>query len=379
MSQTSQTPDTARSLTEAREETMHRATEIAVRLGVIAIVVAWCLQIVAPFVGIVIWGLIIAVALKSPYDAIARAIGDRPQLAASIIVLLGFSVVVVPAVLLSETLVSGAHDFADHIANGSVEIPPPPPHVVDWPIIGDPVFEFWSLASENLKAALARLGPQLKAVSAWLLEVAAAVGAGLLQLIVSLFIAGVMLSRSGSQVGAVTRFASRLAGPEKGPALAELARATISSVVNGIVGVALIQSLLAGLGFVLAGVPAAGLWALLVLVAAVVQIPSSLVMIPPIMMVFSTASTTVAIVFTVWCMAVGLVDNVLKPILFGRGVELPMIVIFLGAIGGMLSMGIIGLFVGAVVLGVGYELVNAWVDGDAAAGIEASDEPSSNP
>ncbi|MBW2391565.1 MAG: AI-2E family transporter [Deltaproteobacteria bacterium] len=351
---------------------MRRATEIAVRLGAIAIVVAWCLQIIAPFVGIVIWGLIIAVALQGPYDAIARRVGGRRQLAAAIIVLLGIAVVVVPAVLLSETLVSGAQNFAEDIADGSMDIPPPPSHVVDWPIVGEPVFEFWSLASRNLKAALEKLGPQLQAVSAWLLKAAAAVGAGLLQMIVSLVIAGVMLSRSGVRAGIVRRLASRLAGPEKGPALAELARATISSVVNGIVGVALIQSLLSGIGFVLADVPAAGLWALFVLVAAVVQIPAGLVMVLPIMIVFSTASTTVAIVFTAWCVFVSLADNVLKPMLFGRGVELPMIVIFLGAIGGMLTMGIIGLFVGAVVLGVGYELFNAWIDADADADADAT-------
>ncbi|MBW2725890.1 MAG: AI-2E family transporter [Deltaproteobacteria bacterium] len=372
MSETTPTPTPANDLSEAREETMRRATEIAVRLGAIAIVVAWCLQIIAPFVGIVIWGLIIAVALQGPYDAIARRVGGRRQLAAAIIVLLGIAVVVVPAVLLSETLVSGAQNFAEDIADGSMDIPPPPSHVVDWPIVGEPVFEFWSLASRNLKAALEKLGPQLQAVSAWLLKAAAAVGAGLLQMIVSLVIAGVMLSRSGVRAGIVRRLASRLAGPEKGPALAELARATISSVVNGIVGVALIQSLLSGIGFVLADVPAAGLWALFVLVAAVVQIPAGLVMVLPIMIVFSTASTTVAIVFTAWCVFVSLADNVLKPMLFGRGVELPMIVIFLGAIGGMLTMGIIGLFVGAVVLGVGYELFNAWIDADADADADAT-------
>jgi predicted PurR-regulated permease PerM len=145
----------------------------------------------------------------------------------------------------------------------------------------------------------------------------------------------------------------------------------VSSVVQGIVGVALIQAVLAGAGFIVAGVPAAGLWALMVLVAAIVQIPVVLVVILPIVLVFSTASTTVAALFTIWCLFVSTIDNILKPILFGRGVKVPTIVIFLGAIGGMLAMGIIGLFVGAVVLGVGYELLKDW--------IESSGEDSASP
>ena len=144
----------------------------------------------------------------------------------------------------------------------------------------------------------------------------------------------------------------------------KLARATVSSVVQGIVGVALIQAILAGVGFVAADVPGAGLWAMLVLVSAIVQLPVGLVVIPPILLVFSSASTTVAVLFTLWCVFISLVDNFLKPILFGRGVEIPTIVIFVGAIGGMLTMGIIGLFVGSVVLAVGYELFKAWIEED---------------
>jgi predicted PurR-regulated permease PerM len=207
------------------------------------------------------------------------------------------------------------------------------------------------------------MGPQLKAVSTWLLHAAGSAGAGLFQLIASVIIAGVLLMRTAERSQLITRMATRLAGPKQGPDLAELAVATVKSVVQGIVGVAVIQAVLAGIGFIVTGVPAAGLWALLVLVAAVVQLPVVLVMIPPVLLVFTKASTTVMVAFTLWCLFVSLLDNFLKPILFGRGVKVPTVVIFIGAIGGMLSMGIIGLFVGAVVLGLGYELFNAWIAG----------------
>ncbi len=366
----SQSPAPQNEVTKAREESMRRATDIAVRLGALAIIVAWCLTIIAPFVGIVAWGLIIAIGVTGPYESVTKALGGRRGLAAALFVLLGLVLLVTPAVLLSETLVSGAQRFAREISDGSLAVPPPPPNVADWPIIGSQIHDVWSLAYENLTAALAMLGPQLKAVSTWLLGAAGSVGAGLLQLFGSLIVAGFMLSRGAERTKAVAKLGSRLAGAQRGPALAALASATVSSVVQGIVGVALIQSILAGVGFMAADVPGAGIWAMFVLVAAIVQLPVVLVLIAPVLLVFSSASTPVAVAFTLWCGFITIVDNFLKPLLFGRGVEVPTIVIFVGAIGGMLTMGIIGLFVGAVVLGVGYELFRVWLEED-----EASAQP----
>ncbi|MCP5041609.1 MAG: AI-2E family transporter [bacterium] len=355
----------------AREETLHRATEIAVRLGVLAIIAFFCLKIVAPFIAIVAWALIIAIGAAGPYEYLARAVGGRRGLAATLCVLVGLAVMIAPAVLLSESLVSGAQHFAKDVSDGAMEIPPPPASVAEWPVVGQPLFELWSLAYENLTAALTRFSPQLRAVSTWFLHAAGAVGAGLLQLIVSLLLAGVLMSRGRDRTDAIEKLAIRLAGRTRGPEFARLTQATISSVVQGIVGVALVQSILAGLAFIVADIPAAGLWAMGVLVAAIVQLPVVLVMIPPILLAFSTHSVAVAVAFTIWCVAVTLVDNVLKPILFGRGVKLPTLVIFIGSIGGMLAMGIIGLFIGAVVLGVGYELFNAWIAEDDVATSEA--------
>jgi len=338
------------------------AIEIFVRLGMIILILGWCLQIVAPFVGIVIWSLIIAIAADSPFDRLAARLGGRRNLTAMLVVVIAMLAFAVPTVMLSETLVSGAQSFASDLAAGEVEVPAPAASVKEWPIIGERVFETWQLASQNLGEAASRLRPQLEAISRWLLHAAGSAGAGILQLFASLVIAGVMLARSEGRQKAFHRFTSRIAGDVRGPEFAKLTNATIQSVVQGILGVALIQTLLAGLGFMVAGIPAAGLWALLVLVSAVVQLPVVLVMLAPIFIGFSSMGTTAAITFAVWCIFVSLVDNVLKPMLFGRGVEVPMLVIFLGAIGGMLSMGIVGLFLGAVVLALGYALFNAWLE-----------------
>lgn len=347
---------------EELTSTIRSVIEVSIRLGAIALLVVGCLVIVAPFVSIVLWGLIIAIAADAPFEAIARAFGGRRGLTAAFVVTVTLLVLLVPIVRLSESLVSGAQSFAHDVSDGTVHVPPPDPSVAEWPVIGPRLFENWTAASENLAQALSGAKPQIQAISRWLLGAAGSAGAGVLQLVGSLLIAGVMLSRGEGRRRALERFAIRMAGPERGRKLTQLANATVRSVVQGILGVALVQAVLAGGGFMLAGVPAAGLWALLVLVAAVVQLPVALVMIPPLIIAFSKIGGLTAVLLLVWSLAVALLDNVLKPILFGRGVEVPALVIFMGAIGGMLTMGIIGLFLGSVVLALGFALFMAWLE-----------------
>jgi predicted PurR-regulated permease PerM len=164
------------------------------------------------------------------------------------------------------------------------------------------------------------------------------------------------------------RAIARRIAAERGTEFATLAGATVRSVAQGILGVALIQSFLAGLGFLVVGIPGAGLWALLGLFFCVVQVGLLPVALPALIYVFATAEPVTAVVFTIWTLAVSLIDNVLKPLLLGRGVRVPTVVIFLGAIGGFLTEGIIGLFVGAVVLVLGYRLFQAWLEPETAAG-----------
>jgi predicted PurR-regulated permease PerM len=277
--------------------------------------------------------------------------------------LLVLVVLVVPAVMLSGTLVDSAHSFAMQLHAGTWAIPPPPEGVSKWPLIGEWLASFWSLASENLGAALHMIEPQLKTVGTWLLSAAAGAGFGILQFAVAIIIAGVLLAHSSGAHYAAHAIATRFAG-ERGAEIADLAEATVRSVARGILGVALIQTLLAGLGFLIAAVPGAGFWAMLCLVFAVVQIGISPITIPIVIYVFSTADIVTAVLFLVWNGFVTLLDNILKPILLGRGVEVPMIVIFVGAIGGFLASGIIGLFVGSVVLVLGFKLFLAWLNED---------------
>jgi predicted PurR-regulated permease PerM len=338
-------------------------TDTAIKLTIAALLAIWCFRIIAPFVGPVAWGLVIAIAATGFYERLLGIVGGRTKPAIALFILTGLSVLIIPSVMLSETLVSGGKGIADQLAQGTLQIPPPPASVEGWPFIGESLYPIWLLASQNLQAAVGQLEPQLKALSKPMLAMAGSAGLGLLQMMLSIVIAAVFLAHYEGTQAFIRRIATRLAGP-RGNELATLSSATITSVTVGILGVACIQSLLAGIGFMIAGIPAAGLWALFVLIAAVIQLPVILLMIPIVLYAFTAASTTVATVFAVWCLFVSLVDNVLKPILFAKGgADVPVLVIFLGSIGGMVSSGLIGLFIGPVVLALGYEVAGAWIGG----------------
>jgi predicted PurR-regulated permease PerM len=340
---------------------VRRAVEAAIRVGLLALLVLWCFQIVRPFVVPIVWGIIIAVAVYPLYDGLQAALGKRRVIAAVVFTILMLVLLIWPTVLLGTTLAESVRLLAIQIGDGTIAIPPPPESVAHWPVIGEPIARFWQLASENLGGALDQIRPQITSLSRWLLSAAASVGLGILQFAAAIIIAGVLLTHAAGGGRVAHAIAVRLAG-ESGTTYADLGQATLRSVARGILGVALIQSLLAGLGFLAVGIPAAGLLALVCLLLAVVQIGPGIVLIGAVVYVFSTADTTIAVVFLIWSIFVGLLDNVLKPLLLGRGVRVPMVVIFVGAIGGMLASGIIGLFVGSVVLALSYTLFTAWVN-----------------
>ena len=231
--------------------------------------------------------------------------------------------------------------------------------------MGEAAYDLWSRATQNLMSVLAPIRPQLVKLGTGVLSMAAGLGFALLQSVLAIVVAGVLLANDAGAGQVARAIGLRVAG-ERGAEFVELAGATVRSVAQGVLGVALIQSALAALGFLAVGIPGAGLWALIGLLLCVVQIGLLPVTLPIVIYVFATANTWVAVVFTVWTVLVSLLDNVLKPILLGRGVRVPTIVIFLGSIGGFLSAGIVGLFVGSVVLVLGYTLFRAWLDPQAA-------------
>jgi len=338
-----------------------RAIEATIQIGLVVLLLYWCFKIGQPFLQIILWGIIIAVAIHPGYERLKSALGGRDRLTATLITLLALIILLVPSYLLSQSLIDTAKEYSAHLDAGTLTLPPPSESVRTWPLIGEPFYNFWSLAANNLGAALSKMIPQLKKFGIPMLSAAAGAGVGILKFVVSIIIAGVLLANAAGGGQAAQAIAVRLAG-ERGTRVVKLAGATVRSVALGILGVALIQTFLASLGFLIVGVPGAGLWALLVLILAVVQLPTILILGPIIVYVFSTGSTVTAVVFAIWSILVGISDAFLKPLLMGRGVDVPMLVIFIGAIGGFILSGIIGLFVGAIIFALGYKLFLAWLN-----------------
>lgn len=342
------------------ERPLRLATEITIRLGALALLIGWCGVILFPFLLPLAWGAILAVALHGPCQMLSQRLGTRPVLASALVVVALLGAVIVPGVLLANSLAGETQSLVASWQSGQLKVPAPPAHVAQWPVVGKSVHAFWTLASENMDAALGKLQPYLKSAVGWLVAGAARVGLALLEFVLAILIGGALLATAGRSGAGALAFAGRLGGA-KGHHLADLAIATIRGVTRGILGVALIQSLLAGLGLLVAGVPTAGLLTVLMLVLCVVQLGVGIVMIPATVWLFANADTATAVMFGVWTLLLLPLDNVLKPLLMSQGLEVPILVIFLGAIGGFLSHGIIGLFVGAVVLVLGYELFVQWL------------------
>ena len=341
--------------------TQQRVVELVIRLGVLLVLVLWCFTILEPFVLIIAWGAIVAVALHPVFNKVAAALGGREKFTAILLAGSLVAMLVVPSYMLTDSLVASARFLSEASESGEIFIPAPPEGVADLPLIGEDAYALWKEAADNLPKFLEDFTPQFKAVGAWLLSTITGTGLTILQFIISFVIAGVFLATAEKGAGATESLAIRLAG-NKGPEFATLASGTIRNVALGIVGVSLLQTALLALGYLVIGLPGAGFWALITLILCIVQIGPTIVAVGAIIYVFSTADTLPASIFAVWTFVMMICDSFLKPIVFGRGASVPTLVIFLGAIGGMLAYGIIGLFVGAVVLSVGYKLYEAWLE-----------------
>jgi predicted PurR-regulated permease PerM len=350
------------------DKAFHKRTmDAAIRIALLALLVLWCFNIIRPFIMPVLWGAIMAVAIYPLYVKAYTAFGGRQKLTATLITLLALALLITPTVMLSGSLVENSQALAEQVETGTLVVPPPSESVKEWPLVGEKTYAAWKLASVNLEAALKKFKPQVTAVSKWALSAAAGVGGGILMFIVSIFIAGAFMVFGDGGSKAIEVIAGRVMGKQGGTEFVELAGATIRSVAQGVLGVALIQSTLAAIGLLVMGVPYAGVWAALVLLLAIVQLPPLLILGPIVVYEFTVAETVPAIIFMVWSLIVSVSDGFLKPLFLGRGMEIPMLVILLGAIGGMILSGIIGLFVGAVVLAVGYSLFEAWLAQEAPA------------
>ena len=313
------------------------------------------LLIVQPFILLLVWAIILAVAIFPIYHRLAgRFSGGKRKWTTLLFTLVIAVVLFIPGYYLASATVRGTRVIVEQLEEDSLHVPRPDPSVAEWPLIGERLYE------NTQQYALDHKEVFLEGGSVLLGSVGGFVGS-LLLFVISFFIAVAFMYNA--EMGYVTAqiFLKKMMG-SKSEEILKIARDTIRGVVKGILLVGIIQAVLALIGLEFAGVTPAGVWAFLVLIFAIVQLPVLLVMIPPIIIVFSTHDTTSGIIFAIYAIAVSLSDSILKPMLLGKGLQTPVIIILIGSIGGLLLHGIIGLFVGAVVLAVAHRLYTFWIE-----------------
>ncbi|WNV07767.1 AI-2E family transporter [Tardiphaga sp. 709] len=337
--------------------------QLVVRVGLLALLVIWTFIVIRSFVPILAWSGVLAVAFYPAFNWLAKLLGGRPRTAATILTIVNLGIVIGPATWLGLSAVDGVRQLADDLSAGNLVIPSPPEHIKEWRFVGPQLYEIWSRAFSNIRTVLREVAPYLKPLAGTMLTLAGSVGVGTLKFLLSVLIAG-FLFPYGAQLAAGGRRLLSLIVPEQSEHLLDLAGATIRAVSQGVIGVAVLQALLAGIGFKMAGIPSAGLLAFAVMLLTIIQIGAAIVILPVVIWIWMDKDFTTALLLTVFLGFVGVLDNILKPLVMGRGLTTPTLVIFIGVIGGTLAHGIVGLFIGPIVLSVAWELMAAWMRED---------------
>jgi predicted PurR-regulated permease PerM len=334
--------------------------DVAIRLAILALLLYWSFFLILPFIEIAIWSVVLTVALYPVYDWIVDRLGGRRRLAAALLTLLNLLIVIGPATWLALGLIDSLRTLSNQLDFSVLALPPPPMKVKSWPLVGEPIYQFWDLASTNLQAAFAKIAPQLKPLGGVLVKIAAGAGTGTIKFFVAIIVAGFLFSPAPFLADAF-RSLSRTIAEERGTKFVAIAGATIRAISRGVIGISVLQAILAGLGLLAVGIPGASLITSAVLILGIMQIGPSILLVPVIIWSWMTMETTSALLFTAYMIPVTLLDNVLRPLVFGRALDTPMLVILIGVIGGTVSYGITGLFLGPIVLAVLWDLLSAWI------------------
>ena len=349
-----------------------RLLDVLIRAALLGLLAVLCYVVFAPFLTLMAWAVILAITLYPLHRSLARRVGGRQGLAATILVVCGVLLIITPTALLLNSFGSSVHDFVGAVQQNTLKVPAPRERIREWPFVGERVYDFWSRAHTDLPGLVESMQPKIGELARKALAIVASIGLGLLQFLASFIIAGILMAYGEAGTRGSRAIFERFIGGHRGQSFAGLATATIRAVAQGVIGIAFVQALLVGLALLVAGIPWAGVLAAITLVLSIVQIPALIVILPAIAYIWASGNygSGAAIAYTVILLISGMADNVLKPIMLGRGVDAPMPVILLGALGGLATRGILGMFVGATLLALGYQIFMGWVaaNPDAAGG-----------
>lgn len=328
-----------------------------VRMGIIAVFAYWSAKLIAPFALITVWAGILSVALYPIFDVLSRLLGGRRVFAAVVLVAACLFVIIGPLALVAMNFAETIHKLLAGV--GDFALPRAPEQLRQLPLVGTQLYAAWNQAANNLAAAVITFQTPLRELGGIIVVKLASIGGSILSFIASVLLCGVLLTVSSRLTSGIQILASRIGG-ERGVGFAKLASTTVRNVSRGVIGVAFLQTLLCGLIFIAFDIPVRGALTFAVFVLCIMQIGPGLVLVPAIIWVWFSWPFKVAVLFTLIAVPVMLLDNILKPILMSRGLSTPMPVILIGVIGGTISYGLIGLFLGPIVLSVFYDLALAW-------------------
>ncbi|MFV0360154.1 AI-2E family transporter [Tropicimonas sp.] len=348
-----------------------RTIDLLIRIAILAVFLYLVLTLVAPLTMLMLWAGILCIAIFPLHTALSRWLGGHRVLSAIILTVLGIVLAVGPVAALALGIVEGGHNLIVRIEAGQIRLPPPDEAVKAWPVVGPRLYSFWADAHSNIAGLVQNYGPPaLRAGQALLIRLAG-FGVDLLTLLLSILVMGVLLVTGPDIMKVLRRFADRIYRGN-GPALLETAGATVRNVSRGVIGVAAVQALLSGILMSAFGIAAAGPLALVILVLCIVQIGSGVVLIPLSIWAWTSMSPQQALVFTVFAVAITFVDNILRPLMMSQGLKTPFLAILVGLIGGVIAYGVVGIFVGPVIIAVFIDLFTVWIG-------TAEDEPDTRP
>jgi predicted PurR-regulated permease PerM len=328
---------------------------------IIAGMAVGALVIVQPFVTPILWSGVVVMATWPVMLRVQRALWGRRALATTVMTLALVLVFIVPLVLAGATIVAHLGDIGAWIRSLAASPPAPPEWLHRVPVAGDQIARAWSeVVSGGVQGLAQRLLPSLDDAARWAGATLGGFGALLLKFVLVVVVAAILFMKGESAADAVLRVARRLAA-ERGERACRVATRAIRAVALGVVVTALVQALLGGLGLALCGVPLAALLTALIFLLSVAQLGAILVLAPAVIWLFWQGDTTWGVVLGVWTVVVGNIDNILRPILIQREAKLPLLLVFVGVVGGLLAFGLMGVFVGPVLLAVVYQLLAEWV------------------
>ncbi len=338
-----------------------RFFERVIGLAALALLIFLFLRILAPFVAPLLWAITLTVSVWPLFVRLRTLLGGHGGLAALLMTLILFVILVVPIGMLARSLgdqVAAVAKVANDLV--TVGLPPPPHWLADVPLVGDPLDQQWRETMVDSRATLREVQPYIGTAAGWILARGAEIGFAVVQFVLAVFLAGVLFVQGETSADYMRRFAARI-GNERTVDLVDLAGGTIRGVALGVVGTALLQAMLAAIIFLVAGVPGAGLLALLTFIVGILQLPVLLVPLPVAVWVGYQGLTGWAIFVAAGGIFIGTIDNFIRPVLIRQGADMPLLLIFLGVLGGLLAYGPIGMFFGAVVVALAHRLLTEWL------------------